>query len=355
MKKPNHYTAQDIERYHNGKLSPAEMNALEKAALEDPFLADALEGYAFTNTASSDLAGLQQKLQKRIEGERRKNVFFMGPAWMKIAALFILFAGGGWLVFQTLNNKGEEIATNEQLEQQPPVTTTEKATDTMPVFTGPTMSDQTVAAEKQEVKSFPLQSTSANEQQQPANTNPVPLAPQTSKLAAKEKDADKGYNTSDIMALREGKFMDTLNRSKAIAMEQINSGSFKADSIKNFDVVLQRSEAAVDEVVIMNKKSVASDRKSRMQIMVDTLEPAEGWGYFDDYIASNIKSPDELKMKPVRGEVELTFDVNQQGEPVNITVTRSLCTACDKEAIRLLKEGPKWKNKSRKGKIKIRF
>ena len=41
----NGFTAGDFERYHNGSMSPLEMHQLEKAAMEDPFLADALEGY----------------------------------------------------------------------------------------------------------------------------------------------------------------------------------------------------------------------------------------------------------------------------------------------------------------------
>ena len=38
------YNRENLLRYISGKMSPAEMHALEKAALEDPFLADALEG-----------------------------------------------------------------------------------------------------------------------------------------------------------------------------------------------------------------------------------------------------------------------------------------------------------------------
>jgi hypothetical protein len=34
----------DIEKYLKGELSPKEMHELEKKALSDPFLADALEG-----------------------------------------------------------------------------------------------------------------------------------------------------------------------------------------------------------------------------------------------------------------------------------------------------------------------
>ena len=55
------YTAADIEKYWKGKLSAAEMHAMEKAAMEDPFLSDALEGYKNANLA--DLDSLKERLE----------------------------------------------------------------------------------------------------------------------------------------------------------------------------------------------------------------------------------------------------------------------------------------------------
>ena len=66
----NGFTAGDFERYHNGSMSPLEMHQLEKAAMEDPFLADALEGYAFTQTPGEDRAWLQSQLQAKTEGAK---------------------------------------------------------------------------------------------------------------------------------------------------------------------------------------------------------------------------------------------------------------------------------------------
>jgi hypothetical protein len=43
------YTLTDIERYLQGNMTAAEMHAMEKAALKDPFLADAMEGYEEVN------------------------------------------------------------------------------------------------------------------------------------------------------------------------------------------------------------------------------------------------------------------------------------------------------------------
>ena len=65
---------------------------------------------------------------------------------------------------------------------------------------------------------------------------------------------------------------------------------------------------------------------------------------------------EELK-KNISGEVKLSFDVNESGDPVNIAIVKSLCAECDKEAIRLLQQGPKWvkKKTQKKGTVSIKF
>jgi outer membrane biosynthesis protein TonB len=79
-------------------------------------------------------------------------------------------------------------------------------------------------------------------------------------------------------------------------------------------------------------------------------EPADGWNNYDMYLANNLKTPGSFKSKKGSGTVELTFDVDSNGAPYNIVVKKSLCESCDKEAIRLVKEGPKWKRKFKKAK-----
>ena len=50
----------DIQRYLRGEMSAAEQHALEKAALSDPFLAEALEG--LSNLTEAALAGKVDRL-----------------------------------------------------------------------------------------------------------------------------------------------------------------------------------------------------------------------------------------------------------------------------------------------------
>src|SRR5438132_14415451 len=106
------FTAVDIERYHKGTMSPEERHALEKAALDDPFLADALEGYVYTESPAADLAILQKRLDEK--SGRRKIIPLFARTWMRSAAVIILVIAGGWLVYRTLSPEQKSTAIAKQ-------------------------------------------------------------------------------------------------------------------------------------------------------------------------------------------------------------------------------------------------
>src|SRR5213596_1097437 len=114
--KNNGFTASDIERYHSGKMSPAERHALEKAALDDPFLADALEGYAFTSTTAADLRKIQSRLDDKVD-QKKIIPLFQKYGWLSVAALLIIIAGAGWLVY-TISEKGSQQQVAVQNEKE---------------------------------------------------------------------------------------------------------------------------------------------------------------------------------------------------------------------------------------------
>ena len=100
----------DIERYLNGELSPAEMHALEKKALYDPFLADALEGAGqLAPTAlSADLqqlqASLRQASQKTVPGVSLR-------VWaLRIAATLLLLAVATAIIVRIVSTPDERLA-----------------------------------------------------------------------------------------------------------------------------------------------------------------------------------------------------------------------------------------------------
>ena len=83
----------DIEHYRDGSLSKAERHALEKKALSDPFLADALEGAESVSSEefSADLHGLYKKIQ-----QRQLRTWFTP---LRIAASVLLVIGIASLVY----------------------------------------------------------------------------------------------------------------------------------------------------------------------------------------------------------------------------------------------------------------
>lgn len=107
----------DIERYLKGELTPAEMHALERKALSDPFLAEALEGAAGLpgTELEADLQSLQAALKERIQSPREKVV----PMWvwpMRIAAGLALLAVSGFIIYSFLqsNNPPDDLAVNKE-------------------------------------------------------------------------------------------------------------------------------------------------------------------------------------------------------------------------------------------------
>jgi len=64
-------------------------------------------------------------------------------------------------------------------------------------------------------------------------------------------------------------------------------------------------------------------------------------------MANNLNVPEDLKIGHNDGQVQVSFDVNDNGEPVNVKVEKSLCKKCDEEAVRLVKQGPKWRQKNK--------
>jgi hypothetical protein len=115
------YSAEDIQRYWKGQLSPREMHALEKAALDDPFLADALEGMGEAlraqdeQTIKADLQSLQTQLEARVGGNDRKTRVVPFRWWKLAAAAVVIAVSAIWIFTYTSDNKAREMARQETM------------------------------------------------------------------------------------------------------------------------------------------------------------------------------------------------------------------------------------------------
>jgi len=98
----------DIKKYLRGELSPAEMHALEKKALNDPFLEDALEGAVQLDSEAfdSDLKNLRSSLNERVSKKGKTISLWVWPA--RIAAGLILVALSTFVIVKLTGNKPVE-------------------------------------------------------------------------------------------------------------------------------------------------------------------------------------------------------------------------------------------------------
>ncbi|GHE40900.1 hypothetical protein [Sphingobacterium griseoflavum] len=81
----NNYQLSRIHNYIHGLMSKEDMYALEREALDDPFLQEAIDGYKLQNGVDAkSLSLLQQRLERRVtEHVHRKNRYFFG--WQRLA------------------------------------------------------------------------------------------------------------------------------------------------------------------------------------------------------------------------------------------------------------------------------
>lgn len=111
----------DIEKYLRGELTAPEMHALEKKALDDPFLANALEGIEGMPPAdfADDIKQLRSQVAERIQDESSGKIVPMWPRIGRIAAGLLILVASGYIVLSLFDKKKPDtLALNKTLESE---------------------------------------------------------------------------------------------------------------------------------------------------------------------------------------------------------------------------------------------
>lgn len=105
---------------------------------------------------------------------------------------------------------------------------------------------------------------------------------------------------------------------------------------------------SLDEVVIGNKPV---DQNVKDFASVEVLPEFEGgMAGWSAYISKTLKYPEEAKKNNISGRVIISFIVMQDGGLTDIKVLRGIGGGADEEAVRVLKESPKWRPGIQNGK-----
>ncbi|MEM6522657.1 MAG: TonB family protein [Bacteroidota bacterium] len=97
-----------------------------------------------------------------------------------------------------------------------------------------------------------------------------------------------------------------------------------------------------------SKSSLSGDEV--FTLVQNDARPTVGMIQYEQYLRENLVNPKEAKDNRIKGRVFVQFIVEKDGTLSNWKIIRGLGYGCDKEAIRLLKEGPAWSPGLHRGK-----
>ncbi len=166
------YSAATLQQYLKGELPVATMHAIEKAALDDPFLADAIEGMELAmqqqqeEAVAAQLASIRQQVQARTTVISGTIAPVRSLRWWRVAAaaIFIITAGASayyWLspASSTSPNVAAVAPVPQQPAPAPPVKY--KATDSIDNITTDVAADKVAPSTHQPAANATLSQSSS--------------------------------------------------------------------------------------------------------------------------------------------------------------------------------------------------
>ncbi|MDX1627957.1 MAG: energy transducer TonB [Fulvivirga sp.] len=124
----------------------------------------------------------------------------------------------------------------------------------------------------------------------------------------------------------------------------------------DFDVEITAEETVEEVTPIEMDEPEEEVVEEIFTIVEDKPTPEGGMQAFMKYVGENIDYPDKAKRMGIQGKVFVEFVVDKDGSLTDFKVIKGIGGGCDEEAIRVLKNAPKWNPGKQRGiAVKVRM
>jgi len=297
----------NLKEYIQGKRSGKEANRLEREAMKDPFLQDALDGFdAVTGNHAQNIERLEQKFASKKRSGTTRRFFIYGA----VAASILLIVGFSAVFFFGKNEDMPPlIALNEQFEYEK------------------VLEDDFSELETLQMEETQLEIVAVAERATPKHTSPV-ITPEPDKsmefilAAVEDVSHDKEIAVAGIVA--DEMFVTEYIAEASVAAEEIVA----AKIAPKFDSQKESGRAKASSSV--SKDAAAPHQFGKKEFQTFCNENA------DKNICSGLETT-----------VKLSFYIDRTGKPTNIEFEEYTCEEAKREVEKLLTSSPVWTQKKR--------
>ena len=281
--------------YIRGDRKGKAAHELERKAMQDPFLSEALDGYDDADVQDTDKRLL--RLQERVSRRTRKRRV---PIYGAVAAVLLLSLSVSIYLFTRYELPDEELA---------------------------------VLAESRTVDTLSIMMPAGDMEQIGKQESPVvaDAEPVRSKKSQKKEmvAAERELQTVSDMANGLEESIVTVDEKRNIYSSRRKIASLS--SIRKDTVLVQASATA-------RNQSMALAAAPKLPEPV----PVMGYEKYYDYLYKSVVVPVDSVGVPVKGTVILKFKIDEKGRPGDFVVVESLSPGLAQEVMRVLKAGPDW-------------
>ncbi|MDZ7896723.1 MAG: TonB family protein [Arcicella sp.] len=183
------------------------------------------------------------------------------------------------------------------------------------------------------------------------------------KISSLENRASKiEQPTSNIVILDEDSNkpvpnVSIISEDKTIGKTDVNGRFNVENSLKADKLKLVAPDFENTEIIVNKTNSDMFYIRPKSELIFIDLKRNKTWKYnpsehpaqpsvspdeYLEYLQRNLKKSKQALENQIVGTVEVEFSVNKKGELLDFKIIKSLGYGCDEEAIRLIREGPKW-------------